>query len=118
MSSIVICEDNQQICRMLERGLQHDGSDVTITKTVAECQHALMQGSPDLLLTDLLLKGENTLDLIRKFRTNNHDLIIIAMTGAGTEWAEAALFNGANCALEKPFGLDTLSSLISSLVKR
>lgn len=115
MARIVICEDNQRICRMLLRGLDQEG--LTFTSTVQECWSIVARETPDLVLTDLLLEGENTLALIRQLRAEQRGLKIIAMTGAGHEWVRAALLLGVDGVLEKPFLLETLENLIESLTR-
>ncbi len=116
LSRIVICEDNPQLCRLLVRGLDLEGVKITVTTTVQGCLGTLTGAAPDLVLTDLLLKGENTLALIRQLRAEYSGLKIVAMTGAGHEWLGLALAQGADCALEKPFLLDTLAELIQELI--
>jgi len=117
MARIVICEDNAQICRMLERGLAQDGNKITVTSTVRDCLGSLEQGIPDLVLIDILLQGENALALIRQLRATYRDLTIIAMTGAGHELAHAAVAQGADGVLAKPFLLETLEALIGNLAR-
>jgi two-component system phosphate regulon response regulator OmpR len=116
MTRIVICEDNQQLCRLLERGVEQDGLKVTVTSTVRDCLDTLSREGADLVLIDILLKGENTLALIRQLRAEHRALKIVAMTGAGHALACAAMAQGADSVLEKPFLLDTLEDLVASLV--
>jgi CheY-like chemotaxis protein len=116
MSHIVICDDDPQVCRLLVRALADHGDEVTVTTTVPECHRSVRQGAPDLLLTDLLLQGENTLALIRQLRADFRTLKIVAITGAGRLWAHAAVQQGADCVLEKPFIMESLTELVQTLL--
>ena len=116
MARIVICEDDPQVCRLLRQVLEPMGYDLTVTTTVPECRRTMAQGAPVLLVADLLLRGENTLVLIQQLRAAHRALLIVAITGAGHTWAHAAVQHGADCALEKPFVMETLTELLHSLL--
>ncbi len=105
---LVICEDNEMICRLLEQVFDQDGRTVVVTSTTAACREACRTGSTDVLVTDLMLKGENALGLIRKLRAEQPEIRIIALTGGGDSWVEAAIAHGAHYVLEKPTDMETL----------
>lgn len=82
---------------------------------------ALETQMPELVLLDIMLPGEDGLQILRRLRahTATADLPIIMMTAKGTEYDKViGLDNGADDYITKPFGMMELVSRIKALLRR
>lgn len=113
---LVVCEDNEMICALLKQALVRADRDVIITRTAAECRAACAHDDTQVLLTDLILKGEDMLGLIRQLRREQPALGLIVLTGGGEHWVEAALNHGAEHILEKPIDMEILVKAVERIM--
>ena len=82
---------------------------------------ALEQQLPDLVLLDIMLPGEDGLQILKKLRANPYtaDLPVIMVTAKGTEFDKViGLDSGADDYIAKPFGMMELVSRVKALLRR
>lgn len=82
---------------------------------------ALAEQKPQLVLLDIMLPGEDGLQILKRLRANRNtaDLPIIMVTAKGTEYDKViGLDNGADDYLAKPFGMMELVSRVKALLRR
>ncbi|HUP28088.1 MAG TPA: response regulator transcription factor [Chloroflexia bacterium] len=105
---ILIVDDEPAIARALRPGLQGHGFTVFTSATGEEALAHLAESSPDLILLDLGLPDVDGLDLIGALRERTAAPIIV-LSVRGTERDKiAALDNGADDYLTKPFSMGEL----------
>jgi CheY-like chemotaxis protein len=83
MASILIIDDDEQVLAMLGQTLEREGYDVV---KAFEGEAAVMQyreQPTDLIITDLLMPGQEGLETIIELRREFPDVKIIAMSGGG-----------------------------------
>ena len=85
---ILIVEDDEGVRRSLGLALGDEGYEVVLTENASQALAAFEAEAPDLMLIDVMLPGQNGLDLCRTIRqtsmvpvimvtvTNNNGIII------------------------------------------
>ena len=112
---VLVVEDDEGIARSLERGLARAGYRVRIARSGGA---ALAAGPVDLVLLDLGLPDIDGLELCRRLRLCS-DAAVIVVTARGEEGERvAALDEGADDYLVKPFGLAELLARIRAVLRR
>ncbi len=82
---------------------------------------ALKTETPELIVLDIMLPGDDGISILKKFRSNpsTKDIPIIMATAKGTEMDMiTGLDTGADDYLVKPFGIMTLVSRIKAVLRR
>ncbi len=89
------------------------------------CAHdffaALVNTIPQLVLLDIMLPGEDGLEILHKLRQNaaTKNIPVMMLTAKGTEYdTVSALDAGADDYLAKPFGMMELISRVNALLRR
>jgi len=115
-ATILVVDDDPQIRSLLSRSLAADGFDVT---AVADTAAALAQlAGADLVVLDVMLDGEDGLDLLGEIR-NRSEVPVIMLTGRGEEHDRIlGLKLGADDYLVKPFSPGELTARIATVLRR
>ena len=118
MARILIVEDEKNAREALGEvfSAQHE---VRLAEDVAEARAVLAGESVDLVLTDVVLPGEEDgLDLLGHVTRNLVGVPVIVMTAYGSvEKAVRAMRDGAHDFLEKPLDLARLRNLVASALR-
>jgi len=119
MKKILVVEDDERLSSVLYKGLTGEGFSVTLAPD-AKIGFELFQSIKfDLLLTDLVLPGEDGIELCKKIREENTDIPILMLTALGTTDNKLVGFDvGADDYLVKPFDFRELFARIKSLLRR
>ncbi|WP_084724807.1 response regulator transcription factor [Streptacidiphilus melanogenes] len=114
--SVLVVEDDQGIADSLVRGLTRAGYAVRCAGTGAEALGA--RPVPDVVLLDLGLPDLDGVEVCRRLRRHS-DAAIIVVTARGEEADRvAALDEGADDYLVKPFGLAELLARLRAVLRR
>jgi two-component system phosphate regulon response regulator OmpR len=117
-AQIVVVDDEPEVREMIEEYLTGQGFAVTVAANGAELRCVLAEQSPDLVILDLRMPGEDGLSLARYVR-ENHSAGIIMVTGAGTVIDRVVgLEVGADDYIAKPFDPRELLARIRSVLRR
>jgi DNA-binding NtrC family response regulator len=101
---ILVVDDNQITCEVLQRNLEAAGYQVTVAHNVKDAVERISQAPVDLLITDYKMPGLTGLDMITYARDHVKDLCIIMLTGYGSiQGAVSAVKQGADEYITKPF---------------
>ena len=82
---------------------------------------ALKRSTPELIVLDIMMPGDDGITILKKLRSNpsTKDIPIIMATAKGTEMDMiTGLDTGADDYLVKPFGIMTLVSRIKAVLRR
>ena len=118
MADVIVVDDDQPLSGMIEDFLTTQGHTVRCA-TTGESLNALMAtDTPDLLILDLNLPGEDGLSIARRMR-DNRDLGIIMLTGAGDLVDRVVgLEIGADDYITQPFSLNELNARMGAVLRR
>ena len=115
---ILVVDDQQEICDLVREYLSGEGFRVSTANDGAGLREELSRGPVDLVILDLVLPGEDGLQLARELRTQS-DIGIIMLTGRGeTVDRIIGLEMGADDYLSKPFHLRELLARVRSVLRR
>ncbi len=107
---ILVVDDDQALCELLEEDLSRRGHQVWSARAVNPARELLHQQEVDLVLTDLNMPGSSGIDFCAELHGNRPDLPVVIMTAFGSlETAIAALRAGAYDFVTKPVDLDLLN---------
>jgi signal transduction histidine kinase/ActR/RegA family two-component response regulator len=109
--TILVIEDDDLVRRTIELSLSDSGYQVVMASGSAEARQALSlhQGAVDLLLCDIMLAGENGIEVAASIRSLIADAPVLFMTG----YADSESATRAGELLQKPFSVETLLSAIA-----
>src|SRR5690606_9940378 len=115
---LLVVDDDRRILELLSRFLADHGYRVTTANNAAEARARLGGFSFDLLVLDVMMPGENGLDLARSIRDESN--VPILMLTARTESVDriAGLELGADDYIGKPFEPRELLLRIGNILKR
>ncbi len=118
---IYCVEDDASIRELVVYTLQATGYEAQGFADGKAFSDALAQRLPELVLLDIMLPGEDGLQILKRLRsdTATADLPIIMMTAKGTEYDKViGLDSGADDYIAKPFGMMELVSRVKALLRR
>ena len=114
---ILIVDDDQMMCQMLEDDLKRHGFHPTSYLSAEKALDALKTESFDVLLTDMNLPDMNGIELCERVATNRPDIPVIVITAFGSmETAIAAIRAGAYDFVTKPIDTEFLVLVLDRAV--
>jgi two-component system phosphate regulon response regulator OmpR len=115
---VLIVDDDREIREMLAEYLASHGFEVATAESGTAMREALALGTPDVVLLDVRLPGEDGLALAR-FLRERYELGIIMVTAAGEVVDRiVGLEMGADDYVAKPFDLRELLARVKSVARR
>lgn len=118
---IYIIEDDSNIRELEEYALSNSGYQVFGFETGKGLFQALQNNIPKLIILDIMLPGENGLDILKRLRENRETktIPIIMVTAKTSELDKVkGLDMGADDYICKPFGIMELVSRVKALLRR
>jgi two-component system response regulator MprA len=115
---ILIIEDDQQILKLLQRGLSYEGYTVD---TATEGRMGLILArdhTPDLVILDWMLPGMDGLEVCHRLRTGGSIPILMLTAKDTVSDRIQGLDAGADDYMIKPFNLDELLARVRALLRR
>jgi len=117
---IVIVDDDREIRELLAAYLEKNGMRATAVAGGRAMRNALEEDSVDLIILDLMLPGEDGLQLCRELRAGHWRAIPVLMLTALDEETERiiGLEMGADDYLTKPFAVRELLARVRAVLRR
>lgn len=113
MEKILIVDDEPFICENLERILKEESYATVVAQTGAQALERFKQEPVDLIFLDLNLPDIHGLEILKRVKEWDADLLVIIMTGyASVESAVEALKMGAYDYIKKPFKADVIKLIV------
>ncbi len=116
---ILVVDDDENICRVVQRMLSAAGYDVDVAR---DGQEALAKLTPDvaLVLSDVLMPEMDGIEMIMRLRKEAPDAKIVSMSGGGIQDKEHVLEIaqrlGAVKTLPKPFSREDLLGVVQAVL--
>ncbi len=119
MSSLLIADDDEALCGLLRDYLQMDGYHVESVHRGDEVLDYLNKSQIDLLILDIMLPGQQGLDVLRAMRANHVHTPVIMLTARGDDTDRiVGLELGADDYLPKPCNPRELSARVKAVLRR
>ena len=115
---ILVIDDEPQIHRFLRPALEAAGFAVIAAETAAEGLRLIAGQAPDLVLLDLGLPDLDGQEVLRRLRGFSHVPVIVLSAREREAEKIAALDNGADDYVEKPFALGELLARTRAALRR
>ena len=115
---ILIVDDEPQIARVLRTALQSNGHEVTVARDGADALEAFLKTRPELVITDLAMPGMDGIELTREIRERSQVPIIVLSVRNSDSTKVAALDEGADDYVTKPFSIQELMARVRVQARR
>ena len=115
---ILIVDDEPQIARVLRTSLQSNGHEVMVARDGADALEQFRKSQPDLVITDLAMPGMDGIELTREMRQSSQVPIIVLSVRNNDSSKVAALDEGADDYITKPFSIQELLARVRVQARR
>jgi len=110
---ILVADDEESIRWVLSKALSKKGYQIDLAESGSEAQSLFNQNSYDLAILDIKMPGVTGLELLRNFREERPETLVIIMTAESSmENAVEAMKSGAYDYITKPFDLNAIDAVI------
>jgi len=119
MPSILVIDDEESMRVGCVQTLSEEGYAAQAAENGAQGLEMAQRESFDLVVLDLRMPGLDGMEVLRKLREVDPDLVVIVITGYATiESAVEAMRRGAYDFLPKPFTPETLLAIVRRAVEQ
>ena len=119
MIKILVVDDNEDILFMLKSYFRLKGYDVVVSLTCKEALSIFYTFQPNLVLLDVNVGEEDGRVMCKQIKSQaDYRHIPVILISANADGLKAYEEHGASAAVEKPFNLPQLLSLVKSLLNR
>ncbi len=119
MSKILIIDDDERICKTIEKYLTMNSYKVRSAFDGREGLKQVKRFKPDLILLDVVMPEMNGLEVLRHIKESpsTSEIPVVMLTGrADDECMSEALYGYAVEYIVKPVSMETLESKISRIL--
>lgn len=117
--TILVADDDLAVRTVLTQALKRAGYEVLAADNGATLYQWVLEGRGDLVITDVMMPGENGLDLIPKIHRRAPDMRVIVISAQNAlTTAVTATERGALEYLPKPFDIDELLGVVKNALRR
>jgi DNA-binding response OmpR family regulator len=119
MKRILIVEDNADLALGLRNNLEIEGYAVEVAADGPAGLRRALDGSPDLVILDVMLPGMDGFRVLRALREEKRTMPVLVLTARGEEADKVrGLKLGSDDYVTKPFGLLELLARVEALLRR
>ncbi|MCW3117822.1 MAG: response regulator [Chitinophagaceae bacterium] len=115
-NSILIIEDEPDLCLLLELILNDEKTTVNHVKSLSAAREFLDKERPNLIVLDNRLPDGLGLDFLPFITSNYPQLRVIMISGKDRSAGDLAIENGAHVFLAKPFTKEKLYNSVQALL--
>lgn len=118
--TVLVVEDEPSLVFTLQDTLENEGYRVAVAQTGnAALEWITMNGTPDLMLLDIMLPGMSGYEVCKRLREDKFTFPIIMLTARDQEIDKVTGLNiGADDYITKPFGVKELLARIQARLRR
>jgi len=122
MASILVVDDEADVCCLLQAVLEAAGHRVVSTTDCREMPPLMRQQAFDLVITDVVMPRRDGIDIVRELRRDFPAVGVIVMSGANLLrrelYLEAGKAVGADATFGKPFSKEEILAGITEALKK
>ena len=115
---ILVVDDEFQITRVLRTSLQWSGHEVHVAHDAAAALDLYLKNQPELVITDLSMPGMDGIELTREIRSRAQTPVIVLSVRNQDGAKIAALDEGADDYVTKPFSIQELLARVRVQMRR
>jgi len=115
---ILVVDDEFQITRVLRTSLQGSGHEVQVAHDGATALDLYLKSQPELVITDLSMPGMDGIELTREIRSRAQTPVIVLSVRNQDGAKIAALDEGADDYVTKPFSIQELLARVRVQMRR
>ncbi len=115
---ILVVDDDARLRELLRKFLSDRGFHVTTAANAAEAEAKFQSLEFDIMVLDVMMPGEDGIELTRRLRQANTVPILLLTARAESQDRIAGLASGADDYLPKPFEPDELLLRIKAILRR
>lgn len=115
---ILVVDDEPQITRVLRASLTSSGYDVLLARDGIEAFDLFRESAPDLVITDLFMPRMDGIELTRAIRQTADTPIIVLSVREQETMKVAALDEGADDYVTKPFSMQELLARVRAQLRK
>lgn len=113
MRRVLIVDDEELIRASLKSAAKEEGYEAFLAENGHEALQLVEEIYPELVLLDLKLPDMNGIDVLKKIKNLNENILVIIITGyASVESAVKAIKLGAYDYIKKPFKADSIKLIL------
>lgn len=118
MKKLLVIDDDRKLCELLTEYLEQNGFEVETVHDGIEGIEKGCSGDFDLIVLDIMLPGENGIEVLRQVRART-DTPVVMLTARGDDVDRIiGLEMGADDYLSKPFNTRELVARIRTVLRR
>ena len=117
-TQVLICDDEDHLREMIAEYLVARDFDVLEAEDPSALRALLAEHTPDLILLDIRMPGEDGLTALRNLRASHNTPVIMLTAASGTVDRVVGLELGADDYLGKPVDLRELEARIKAVLRR
>lgn len=117
-ATILAVDDDVHMLRLMQRVLELEGYSVLKASSGKAAQEALLEGTPDLILLDILMPGDDGYTICRQIREFSPVPIVMVTAKSEVEDKVKGLEAGADDFVTKPFSAQELVARIKAVLRR
>jgi len=116
---ILVIDDEMIVCESCKRILEEEGYEVETALSGKEAFDKMKASPFDIVITDLKMPGIDGMEVLKTFRKEYPDSIVIMITGfSNVETAVEAMKLGAFDYIPKPFTPDEVSIVVKKAIEK
>ena len=114
--SILVVDDEKDICDLLSLELEDQGFKFYIAHSVTDAVRILKNSSVDLVITDIRMPQKSGIELLKLLRQDQQQLPVVFMTGFSDISETDALDMGASAVVAKPFEMSEMVQVCANIL--
>lgn len=118
MPHLLVVDDDAEVRELTGEYLRRQGFEVSLAEDGAEMERQMEASSPDLLVLDLMLPGEDGLSIARRLKSSTNLPIIILSAHGDPVDRIIGLEVGADDYIAKPFNPRELLARVRAVLRR
>jgi two-component system OmpR family response regulator len=116
---LLVVDDEESLVHLLHDALRFAGYEVTMARTGREALERTREGSPDLIVLDVMLPDLDGFEVCRRLRRDGNDVPVVFLTARDDpEGLRTGYTGGGDDYLTKPFSLEELRFRIEAVLRR
>jgi DNA-binding NtrC family response regulator len=117
--SILVIDDDRDICEYLQDFLTSEGYGVKVVNDSTVALDELKQGEYHVAVLDLMMPKLSGIDLLEQIRQVDDDIAVIILTGyPSLETATSSIGYDVSAYIQKPFSIDEFRETLGRIAKK